>query len=75
MEVARRALLLIAVLAAGCGSSAPAHEVRPLAERPPVPTDVQNLKTPEDKIRYIENSNAPESEKEKAIAQIRAGKL
>jgi hypothetical protein len=67
--------LLVALAASGCGSSEPAHEVRPLAARPEAPNDLANLKTPEQKIEYIRNSPAPPEEKEKAIAQIRAGKL
>lgn len=76
MEVTRKLLVPFAALVvAGCGSSEPQHQVQPLSARPPVQNDYQNLKTPEDKIRYIENSKAPESEKQKAIAQIKAGKL
>lgn len=60
---------------AGCGSSEPVHEVKPITARPVAPVDAQNLKTPEEKIKYIQNSNAPESEKKKAIAQVQAGQL
>lgn len=59
----------------GCGSSQSDHEVKPLTERPPVTSPFKALKTPEEKIKYIQNSGAPESEKAAAIEKIKAGQL
>lgn len=67
--------LSLALMAVGCGPSEPAHEIKPLTERPPVQNDFTKLKTPEEKIKFIENSGAPAEEKQKAIAQVRAGTL
>lgn len=60
----------------GCGTSAPSHEEKPLVSRPSGgPNTFDQLKTPEEKIRYIENSGAPEVEKKRAIEQIKSGRL
>lgn len=64
---------LVACILAGCDKGEPTRPVKPLTQVPP--TDYSQLRTPEDKIRYIENSKAPKEEKDRAIAQIRAGKL
>jgi hypothetical protein len=62
--------------AVGCGSSAPEHVEKPLATRPQASaSEFDKLKTPEEKIKYIENSGAPEVEKKRAIEQIKSGKL
>jgi len=61
--------------AASCGSSEPAHEVKPLTARPAPTQDMSKLTTPEEKIQYIENSKAPDAVKKQAIQQIKDGKL
>jgi len=72
----RRSIFAVAVLTAltmsGCGSSAPEHPVKPLAVRPAAPS--QSFNTVDDKIRYIENSKAPESVKKSAIERLRSGR-
>ncbi|MBN9502079.1 MAG: hypothetical protein BGO01_10605 [Armatimonadetes bacterium 55-13] len=67
-------LLSLSFALAGCGSGEPEHPVKPIASVPPATTDFSRF-TPEEKIKYIENSKAPDSEKQKAIAQVKAGKL
>lgn len=64
-----------ALAAGGCGSSGSEHPVRPLTARPPATSRFQKLTTPEEKIRFIESSGAPQSEKDKAIARVRSGQL
>jgi len=66
---------LLAIALTGCGSSEPAHEVKPLTTRPAPTQDMTKLTTPEEKIQYIENSKAPDSVKKQAIQQIKDGKL
>jgi ABC-type uncharacterized transport system auxiliary subunit len=68
------ALAALAAMA-GCGPSEPVRQIKPLTERPPVQNDFTKLKTPEEKIKFIENSGAPEAEKQRATAQVRAGNL
>ena len=68
------ALAALAAMA-GCGPSEPAREIKPLTQRPPVQNDFTKLKSPEEKIKFIESSGAPEAEKQRAIAQVRAGNL
>jgi len=58
-------------MASGCGPSAQEHVVKPLASRPTA--NIPTFNTPEDKIRYIQNSKAPDSVKKSAIARIEAG--
>jgi hypothetical protein len=65
--------LSVILLACGCGSSQPEHEVKPLTARPVDKNAPTQFSTPEEKIRYIENSKAPESVKQQAIAKIKAG--
>jgi len=67
-------LILFALLVVGCGASQPEHVEKPLAAKPPQ-QDIKSFSSPEEKIRYIQNSKAPDAEKEKAIAQVRAGTL
>jgi len=69
------AILPIALVAIGCGSSTPPQTEKPLSAPPTTPNQFQSLKTPEEKIKFIEESKAPESEKKKAIEKIRAGQL
>lgn len=59
----------------GCGSSQPEHQEQPLSARPPVESNFKQLKTKEEKIKYIQESKAPDSEKQRAIAEIEAGRL
>lgn len=66
--------LFVASCVWACGSE-PQREVKPLTSRPTPTVDYTKLRTPEEKIAYIENSNAPESEKQAAIERIKAGKL
>ncbi len=60
---------------AGCGASTPEHVEKPLSSHEAPTVDFKSLKTPEEKIKFIEDSKAPESEKQKAIAQVKAGKI
>lgn len=69
------AILITAILAVGCGSSEPEHEEKPFTEKPVVTGGIGPNSTPEEKIKYIENSKAPEATKKEAIAKIRAGQL
>jgi len=62
------------LVVAGCGSSEPEHPIKPLTTRPAQTTDFSSF-TPDEKIKYIQNSKAPEAEKQKAIDQVKAGKL
>lgn len=71
----RLPLLVIPVVLSACGSSEPQHEVKPLTERPPVVNDFSKLKTKEEKIKFIQNSPAPDAEKAAAIAKVNAGSL
>ena len=76
MEVVRLlALGAVLIALAGCGSAEPAREVTPLTARPPVENDFSKLKTPEEKIEFIQKSKAPDAEKARAISQVRAGAL
>lgn len=75
MEV-RFPALAAALALLGCGPSQPEHTERPLAARPAATANAfDSLKTPEEKIKYIENSGAPEFEKKRAIEQIKSGAL
>lgn len=68
-------LALLAALA-GCGSPAPERAAKPMTAPPARQASAFDaLKTPEEKIRYIERSNAPKAEKERAIAMIKSGKM
>lgn len=76
MTLIQKAITLItAALSLVACSSEPTREVKPLSARPEPPVDTKNLRTAEEKIAYIESSNAPEMEKKAAIEKIRAGKL
>lgn len=68
------ALFVLSLIVVGCGSSEPAHPEKPLTAPPAQTTDFSKF-TAEQKIEYIQNSKAPEAEKQKAIDQIKAGKL
>lgn len=70
--------LALGLLALGCGSSQPEHEEKPLSstnQPSSSQSEFDRLTTPEEKIKFIENSKAPEAEKKKAIEQIKSGKL
>jgi len=71
----RIALLITALLAAGCGSPEAEHQEKPLTEKPAVTGGIGPNSTAEEKIKYIENSKAPEQTKKDAIAKIKAGQL
>lgn len=75
MTKGRALAFVLPVVVAGCGSSEPVRAERPLTARPAPTGGITASSTPEEKIRYIQNSKAPDAEKEKAIAQIRAGTL
>ncbi len=65
-----------ALVLVGCGSSAPEHQEKPMTAPPAhQASDFDKLTTPEAKIQYIENSNAPKAEKDRAIQMIKSGKM
>ncbi len=68
-------LLAVSIVLVGCGSSQPEHVEQPLSARPAVVNDFTKLKTPEEKIKFIQDSKAPDSEKARAIADVQAGKI
>ncbi len=71
----RIAPLSILLFVAGCGSSEPEHKEKPFTEKPPVTGGIGPNSTAEEKIKYIENSKAPEDVKKAEIAKIKAGQL
>jgi hypothetical protein len=71
----RIVLFIIAIFAIGCGSPEPEHQEKPLTEKRAVTGGIGPNSTAEEKIKYIENSKAPEQTKKDAIAKIKAGQL
>lgn len=70
------ALVALVLALVGCGSGTPEHVEKPLTSRPaPGSSPFDKLTTPEAKIQYIENSNAPKAEKDRAIEMIKSGKM
>ena len=67
--------VVLALVLGGCGSSQPEHAIQPIKALPPVKNAFKDLKTPEEKIKFVENSRAPENAKQDAIARIKAGQL
>jgi|GEM_PF-2156679 len=67
---------LLSAFPLGCGASGSEHVEKPMTA-PPVrqASAFDKLTTPEEKIRYIESSNAPAREKEQAIKMIESGKM
>lgn len=66
--------VLAALILTGCGASQPEHPEQPLTTRPAPATDFKSL-SKEEKIKYIQNSPAPEEEKKRAIGEVNAGRL
>jgi len=59
---------------AGCGAPKPEHAEQPISERPKPAIDFKSL-SKEEKIKYIQSSKAPDTEKQRAIGEVNAGRL
>ncbi len=73
----RIALLTLSVVTlVGCGRSTPEHAEKPMSAPPPAGSSpMDKLTTPEAKIDYIQKSNAPKAEKDRAIEMVKSGKM
>ena len=61
---------------AGCGASTQEHVEQPMT-KPPAPgsSPFDKLTTADAKIQYIQNSNAPKAEKDRAVEMVKSGKM